>query len=337
MSRLATPPSAHAAYKLACKNLIHISPPGVIAKIIRARALASRLPEELFERILSWIGPVTLKHSGYSWYSPPKKKALCQCALVSKYWAPRCQASIFRCIKLRNAKDVRGLLTMLNRPGTAITQYIEHLKWASWASDIFDLYAPDETEVPWQAQVSRNKETPWLHLLPLLYSKLPHCSPNRHLQLSGPLPKGMRTIRTVHYSLPRTLPAYSTHINKLSLHDIVFACFSDLVHLLDELRNLRELYCSHVTWVSGVTPLRASRPRCSDLECVELINVRSVEECALWLLFVYRAPQGTQRAPQAIINSLAAGNYPTLIFGASQSVLDPIPCAVRRGYHHSGA
>ena len=82
------------------------------------------LPEELFERIIAHMGTGPEDGEGVIDY---RKEELGRCALVSRYWASRCQEKIFRRIEVRGAKDVRELLVMLERPGTAIAQYMRVL------------------------------------------------------------------------------------------------------------------------------------------------------------------------------------------------------------------
>lgn len=243
----------------------------------RVRALASQLPEELFARILGgmvWrVQWEKLYDEGEESYT---KRELGQCALVSTYWAPRCQARIFRVIWLRSAQDVRDLLAMLDRPGTQIANYIQLLR-----SPLQDL--------------KEKPATPWLHLIPLLYTRLPFCRLST-AALEGQLWEKRPTLRTVHSLLSRTVPAHNTRLRYLYLTVIVFACFGDLVHLLDELRDLRILVCEDVTWSKGppLTSLRSSKPRPALLEAVVLHNV-PFDKCAPWLLTVYRAPPRTVR------------------------------------------
>lgn len=244
-------------------------------KLQRVRALAAQIPEELFDRILGgMVWRSRWDDEGKGYYT---KEDLGRCALVSTYWAPRCQASIFRIIELRSVQDVRDLIAMLDRPGTQIANYIHRLD-SPWQN------------LGWPA-------TPWLHLIPLVYRRLPFCRLGP-LALEGPLRSGTRTLRTVHSALPRTVPAHNTRLHCLSLDGITFACFGDLVHLLDELRDLRTLFCYDVTWSKGplLTSLRSSRPRAVLLDIVALYDVPFDEYCA-WLLTVYRAPPRTVRPP----------------------------------------
>lgn len=69
-------------------------------------------PEELFEYILTYMDISEQDANGWGY----TKKQLGYCALVSTYWASRCQAKIFRKITLRDARDVYELSAMLSRP-----------------------------------------------------------------------------------------------------------------------------------------------------------------------------------------------------------------------------
>lgn len=233
-------------------------------RVQRVDALTARMPEELFKCVLG--------HMGSQWYEGAyNKQELGQCALVSTYWASRCQEKIFREITLRSAKDVRDLLVMLDRPGTNIAQYIQEIQLPR-----------EREEIP-----------PYSHLVPLFYRKLP-VSSHHTLNLHSFDLSSTRTVRTIHPLLPRTVPAHNTRLHKLFLLGFSFACFGDLVHLLDELRDLRILHCNDLRWAKGplLTRLRSSGPRSTSIDKVRLDHC-PLDEYALWLLSVYRVPPHT--------------------------------------------
>lgn len=226
--------------------------------------------EELFERILGYMH--IEGEDGAAQYTNIE---LGYCPLVCRYWAQRCQPKIFCEIEIRCAEDARQLLAMLERPGSRIAQYIEVLR-----------LSPLWYEPTWFA-VSTFM-TPWFHFMRLLHAKLGSCYYS--LFLAGPRPGGMRTLRSIHWNLPRTFPAHSRGLRTLRLYRIEFHSFRDLVHLLDELPDLRELHCEYLTWVLAppLTTLRANRPRTTSLESVRLSHCPCGEH-VLWLLSVYRA------------------------------------------------
>lgn len=234
----------------------------------RTEALAARMPEELFERILGYMG--TWGDECLAWYG---NKMLGLVAVVSKYWARQCQAKIFRKIELRSAKDVRDLLAILDQPGTNIAQYVQEI-----------------------ALPCMEHRAPYWHLIPLLYAKLPLLKHHavEVSRSSDSLPT-TRTLRTIHPYLPRTVPSHNTRLHKLQLFGIHFSCFGDLVHLLDALRDLRILYCVDLSWTKGppLTGLRRATPRAA---CIDKIGFSgTLDEYTLWLLSIYRAPPNTLR------------------------------------------
>ena len=239
----------------------------------RIKALATQIPEELFERILDYVGRWR-DHDGVVRYS---NKELGRCALVCKYWATNCQAKIFHTIKLRTHKDVWELLALLDSPLTNIGGYIEALRG------------------PLQ-EIMGTSTPPWMHLVPPLHPNLPLCR-RLEVELAGPLPKKTRTLRSVHWRLPRALPTHSAQLQKLTLHGIEVAAFRDLVHLLDELRDLRHLEGHGLTWAERppLNGLRTTGPRgCTRLDKVVLLNCPATEY-TFWLHSIYRAPPGTPR------------------------------------------
>lgn len=245
---------------------------------------AQAIPEELFERILGHMC-TRAEEEGTLEYD---KVVLCNCALVSRYWAAKCQAQIFRSVRLCCAADVRELLAMVVHPGSKLARYIEALR----------LEVPREaasTAVGSGIDISK-PFTPWFHLVPLLSIKLPSCRCELSLQDNAQWPKPTRALRTIHWNLPRTLPAQSRGLRKLVLHGLVLASFGDLYHLLDGLHDLCELHCSDLRWLtaSPLTTLHASKPRSSLLTSVEIELFRYADAHTLWLLFVYRAPAQTR-------------------------------------------
>lgn len=241
----------------------------------RVRALAAQLPEELFERILAYVDVDDSQNAvKYS------KAQVGHCALVSKYWTPICQAKIFRMITLLRAEDVRHLMESLQDLGSSPSHFVEFLRLAH------------REEGDWAHRVHISAPfTPWFHLVPLLYPQLPRC--HCYLWLNGPLPPGMRTLRTIHWNLSRTLPAHSKGLQELTLSQIHFASFGDLVHLLDNLQDLCTVYLMNLTWSPPVTRLRTHRPRCTTVKSANLYGCPD-DEYALWLVFLYRCPPGTR-------------------------------------------
>ena len=150
---------------------------------------------------------------------------------------------------------------------------------------------------------------PWFHLLPRLLAKLPYCQDYAiSLQASvaalpsktSPSVSGTRPfrLRSVHWNLPagRIIPSHSAGLRWLTLHNMHFASFIDLVHLLSELPDLQCAKLKRLTWPEGppVDRLRShwrwQQPQLGAV-CVEGCPA---DERTIWLLSNYRAGPGTE-------------------------------------------
>ncbi|KAJ3540452.1 hypothetical protein NM688_g6224 [Phlebia brevispora] len=92
--------------------------------------------------------------------------------------------------------------------------------------------------------------TPWIHNIFLqLRPKLDLTTQNTAfvLENAGPFPRGS-AVSSIHGSLPRRLPYFSSGIQIVHFTEVHFKSFEHLLRLVRELPSLRSLKCTRVTW-----------------------------------------------------------------------------------------
>ena len=114
----------------------------------------------------------------------------------------------------------------------------------------------------------------------------------------GPFAGGHRTIRSVHFALPRSLPrSLSRGIKSLDLIDITFHKIEDLVHLVCELPDLEEFLCDSGTTINTDSlriELPRRRPRTSRNKLRDLtINVYEMDDLLATILTIYMSVYDT--------------------------------------------
>lgn len=204
------------------------SPP---AETHRALATPSNMPVELFKDILRYLSM--------------ERPTLARCGQVCRYWARECRRELFDTVKLQGHEDVLYLLDLMKSPAGDVSRFLRHVETSS---------------------IQNVRRTPWMHILPLIgdCSMQPSHKIDFHVRLEGPLAPGQRSLRSIHYALPRVLPRFSRHIEWLDLKDLHFAKLSDLMHLLWEMPQVAFCRCTNVTWGSfPMMPFRR-KPRCLD-------------------------------------------------------------------------
>lgn len=192
---------------------------------------ARTLPPELFQYICDAA-------DGKSWSS----------RLVCRYWNRQCTSHVLRQIDVKRSPErIRALWR--HRADPTLVQHLEVIE-----------------NVPWYDEDSK---FPWIHLLSQtctstqsVWKQHSRC-PSGDISIDGPFPGGHRTMRSVHFALPRSPPrALSRGIKKLYLGCINFRRFEDLSHLVCELPDLEVLECT-ASFGSLPTELPRRRPRTS--------------------------------------------------------------------------
>lgn len=166
--------------------------------------------------------------------------------LVCQYWNRQCTPHVFRQIDVKESPErVRALWR--HRADPTFVRHLEIIK------DV-----PDYNE---------RSKFPWIHLLSQTSTSTESVWKNSwagasHIFMGGPFSGGHRTLRSVHFALPRSLPqALSRGIKKLELNSkIHFRRFEDLLHLACELPDLEVLVC-RASFGSLPTELLRRRPR----------------------------------------------------------------------------
>ena len=103
---------------------------------------------------------------------------------------------------------------------------------------------------------TQETNSPWMHLLDSRWKLLVPA-----LWIRGPFP-GHRTLRSIHFALPRTLPhSFSRGITYVFLCEVRFRRIEDTICLVSELPDLHTLVLNIVTWESLPTELPRRRPR----------------------------------------------------------------------------
>ncbi|KAF7791105.1 hypothetical protein EIP86_002066 [Pleurotus ostreatoroseus] len=226
-------------------------------------ASGSDLPIELVE----FVGVMIANYAVHV----DDRQLMKSCALVCRYWARQFLPLIFLWTTLRSRKQALELRELDRLP-------------RGWFHTL---------DHGIQLRPSSLHELSWIHI-----ATQTHCS-RFIVQLDGPLSPSMKTIRSIHQALPRSLPrSFSEHITWLELINIHFTRFSDLEHLTCELSHLETFRCNQVTWDSLPTTInRARRRRMVRLpeECPQIdmyIVSESWAEACMHLLARYLARNG---------------------------------------------
>ncbi|KAJ3542107.1 hypothetical protein NM688_g6006 [Phlebia brevispora] len=153
---------------------------------------------------------------------------LCRIALVCRRWYRLLKDELDMSIILYNREDLKVILANLN--------FVHHY---TSARSIFG--EPDLIE---------HLRTPWIHqisLRVLTTLKIPTRSVELMMKNSEPFPRG-QIVSSIHNSLPRRLPRFSSGIEDLCLSGVHFKRFEHLVWLIKEMPSVSRVYLAHVTW-----------------------------------------------------------------------------------------
>ena len=185
-----------------------------------ALATGADIPPELFDVILDCLD---------FW----DKRTLGACARVCLYWASKCQPRLFERPQLNSREDILPLCQFERTPRS---DRLPRLRSSCIASTTVS-------------------SPPWLHHMSVSHKTWTR---NNSVDLDGPLPP-QRTLRSVHFQLPRTSPQFSTNILQLRLTNVHFNHFDDLAHLMSDLRYLWQFRGEKLTWSLEPQPYRRGR------------------------------------------------------------------------------
>lgn len=184
--------------------------------------LAAEIPEELFEHILWYarhrdeIRPLE-RH---------EKIDLSVYASVCKYWARLARRDLFRNITLRSLDDVRRFYEILVTPTLSDLEPVSTLVLVVRSSPV-------------------SGDAPWLHLLFMLV--VPELREPPFLSVEGLSSHG-KPWRTLHPSLPRSLPGSLMPLEELRLEGVHFPTGRMLSRLLSSVPLLRRLHALKLTF-----------------------------------------------------------------------------------------
>ncbi|EKM52928.1 uncharacterized protein PHACADRAFT_210693 [Phanerochaete carnosa HHB-10118-sp] len=183
---------------------------------------ATEIPEELFEHIL-WHAGDCGGEFPLQWVA---KAHVSACASVCRCWARQARRELFCYVTLRTLNDVNHFRNMLSAPALPGLEPIAEIVVTLNA-------APD------------NRDVPWLHLVFLFI--LPTLG-NDIVLIVNTLPSEKRPWRTLHPSLPRSLPGSTMPLHELNIMGVHFPSGRALARLLSSLPHLALLNAANVTF-----------------------------------------------------------------------------------------
>lgn len=197
------------------------------------------------------------------------------CALANQYWAKLCQKRLWATTVLHKRDDAVRLLDFLRTEVSHLRHYIYHVDFRSVGL--------------------KPAGQPWFHLLSSIYETLGRDPrPVLEMKMEGPINKGTGCLRSIHHGLPRVPPHFSWPISRLCLSDITFMKLTDAMHLIWEMRSLRQLACVRVDF--GVLPTSLLRAAvCNKDRYIHRIEMSECRagwaQAALWLAVRLRPKQ----------------------------------------------
>ncbi|KAJ3539575.1 hypothetical protein NM688_g6344 [Phlebia brevispora] len=240
---------------------VPVPPLSDFMNIPRWRRIAMTLadiPIELYDLILGFLSLELCEGPGSPGYSDHRckdraacsrnyvsctKRELHQILCVCRRWAHVLRPVAYERLVLRGRKDLNRLCAILDTPQQGVRgRYMEG-----------------------QLDVLEHLRDPWIHNISIhLLPKLGLGAKDTSLQLmnTGPFPP-KQNISTIHSSLPRHLPCFSSGIQDLIFSDVHFKTFEHLLRLVKELPSLRSVKCTRVTWGAlSLQPDRMPSPTC---------------------------------------------------------------------------
>lgn len=236
-------------------------------RLVKMPATAADIPPELFDLILDSLNLNSYVSEDYQrQIAHVSKHDLNMATLVCRHWAKLCQTKLFEEVSLSSPEDVSQLLGLLKSTEGRV------------GNSIRSLY------IPTSSLSDEAKTKPFLHLLPPLYPLIP-ASLKTSIVFDGPLNAKRGSFRSIHRTLPRTNPSFSTSLAHLHLNDLHLHNFNELMYAVGELPDMYRLVCTKVTWdtLPAVVPVRRVAPA-NVLE--EVLASGCTDNWALVLLFV---------------------------------------------------
>ncbi|KAJ3554234.1 hypothetical protein NM688_g3210 [Phlebia brevispora] len=210
----------------------------------KTRASATEMPVELHDVVLKFLSLGLCDGPGSPGFRDHQCKDRAECSrnfvdctrrdlyqmlCVCRRWAHLLQPVMFRRIILRDREDFIQLVTIKD--------------------DV--LSGGLGRSLEGELDVIENLRTPWIHNISLrLLPKFSVAAKDITLALrnTGPFPPKPEVVCSVHGSLPRRLPSFSSGIRKIAFSGVHFKTFEHLLRLVKEMPSLRELTCTRVTW-----------------------------------------------------------------------------------------
>lgn len=209
-------------------------------------SLPYELPSEVVDRVVSCFGgrPDRMFQS-FSEVNADKRE-LGRCSLVCRYWAWRCRPRIFETITLSSASDIDVFLDVLR------SEYVDRRT------------PPDDTRsrVPSISECiryirarQRGLFQPFLHHISLKIPKDLICMSDglaKILVIDSAHTNNQHAPHSLHYALPRSLPANLLLFTHMELRDVSFRRAKDILTLVESLPKLFRLSMSKLRFIEDV-------------------------------------------------------------------------------------
>ena len=187
---------------------------------------AAEIPQELFERIIWHV------YRDYNGDKRERMRHLSVLSLISRYWARLFRRELFLHITLRTPDDARYFHEILDTPTLPGLEPIADVTRLVFAR-------PED------------KDEPWLHFVFFMFA--PKLRYLRSLAVK-PLHSGQEPMRSLHPSLPRTLPVPRVSLSRLLLDGLRFPTGRTLSRLLSSIPSLTILKAVHLAFDDDPRP-----------------------------------------------------------------------------------
>ncbi|KAI0343656.1 hypothetical protein BDW22DRAFT_1428215 [Trametopsis cervina] len=192
-------------------------------------ATAADLPPELFPTILHYLA---VDDSGRG-RNDNIRHTLAVISLTCRYWADQCRPHLLNSLNLQTKEHLYELSHLLSESAHTLVGV-----------------APLTRHLQTLSIMPAKRSPPWIHLVStILRPMLPdHIEIYLGLDVSMLESNPGQAVRSIHYSLPMSVPASYSYFHSLYLADVHFKGAADFVHLVSELPVLRRLRCERLTW-----------------------------------------------------------------------------------------